>query len=398
MKPETSEHSRELFHLIVENVQDFAIFMTDLQGRIRSWNPGVERLLGYSEAEFIGQPASLIFAPEADSEQVASEQEMRTALAAGRAEDRRWHKRKDGARFWGNGLLMLLRNEAGEPRGFAKILRDETARKQSEEELRRAHDELERRVEERTRELQQMSEDLRAEATERRLGQEQITDLLRRIIDTQEIERRRIARDLHDNLGQQLTGLRLNLDLLKETCGAQAEVCQRIEQTQEIAKRIEAEVDFIAWELRPAALDHLGLAAALDTFVQEWAKHYQMAAEFHSTGFSDLRLSAEIEINLYRIAQEALNNITKHAAASHAAVLLERRDQQGVLIIEDDGQGFDPSTATGGEKGMGLLSMRERAEQVGGRLEIETTPGAGTAVYVRVPLRYAATKKSAPVQ
>lgn len=83
MKTDISQHSRELFHLIVENITDFAIFMTDLQGRIRSWNPGVERLLGYTEAEFIGQPASLIFAPEADSEQVTCEQEMRTALATG---------------------------------------------------------------------------------------------------------------------------------------------------------------------------------------------------------------------------------------------------------------------------------------------------------------------------
>ena len=112
MTQEISEQSKELFRLVAENVQDFAIFVADLEGRHVSWNPGVERLLGYDEAEWVGLHASLIFTPE-DRQRRALEGEMETAMRQGRAEDRRWHVRKDGTRFWANGLLMLLRDEAG---------------------------------------------------------------------------------------------------------------------------------------------------------------------------------------------------------------------------------------------------------------------------------------------
>ncbi len=505
MKPDTSEQSREMFQLVVENVEDFAVYAKDLGGRILSWNPGVERLLGYEEEEWVGQHVSIIFTPE-DRERQAPEREMETALRLGRAEDRWWLVRKDGSLFWANGLLMLLRDERGEPRGFAKILRNETGRKraeealrdservldhlirnipggsisvfdrdlrylfaggqgltqvglsperlvgksltelfprdaveyvtpyyrrafagealdfelevggrwfiisaaplddaqgrinavialaqditgrkQAEDELRRAHDELERRVEERTAALRQMAGELLEEVKERRLAESRIKELLRRVTNAQELERLRIARDLHDNLGQQLTWLRLNLDLLKASCGTQAEACERIEKAQEIAESIEREVDFIAWELRPAALDQLGLAQALDDFTQEFSKHYRVAAEFHSTGMKEVRLAPDVETNLYRIAQEALNNVMKHAGANRVGVLLERVDGNVSLIVEDDGVGFEPGMAVDGERGMGLLSMRERAAQIGGTLEIESEPGAGTTLYVRVP-------------
>ncbi len=384
MAHEISEQSRELFQLVVENVEDFAVYAKDLGGRILSWNPGVERLLGYEEEEWVGQHISIIFTPE-DRERQVPEREMETARRQGRAEDRWWLVRKDGTRFWANGLLMLLRDERGEPRGFAKILRNETARKQAEDELRRTHDELEQRVEERTAELQQIAGELLTEVKERRTAETHIKELLRRVTGAQELERLRIARDLHDNLGQQLTWLRLNLDLLKASCGTQAEACERIEKAQEIAESIEREVDFIAWELRPAALDQLGLAQALDDFTQEFSKHYRVAAEFHSTGMKEVRLAPDVETNLYRIAQEALNNVMKHAGANRVGVLLERVDGNVSLIVEDDGVGFEPGMAVDGERGMGLLSMRERAAQIGGTLEIESEPGAGTTLYVRVP-------------
>jgi PAS domain S-box-containing protein len=135
MTREISRGSKDLFQLVVENVRDFAVFMSDLEGRIISWNPGAGRLLGYAEEEFIGQHASLIFTPE-DRECHAPEQEMETALTEGSAEDKRWHLRKDGSRFWGNGLLMLLRDDAGAAHGFAKILRDDTESKFLEERYR----------------------------------------------------------------------------------------------------------------------------------------------------------------------------------------------------------------------------------------------------------------------
>ena len=373
--PEPSGQSVDLFCLVVENVEDFAVYTKDLGGRVLSWNPGVQRLLGYSESEWVGRDVSVIFTPE-DLARGELDKELRTALEHGRAEDQRWHVRKDGTRFWANGLLMLLRDDAGGPRAYAKILRDDTARQRAEEGLRRAHDELERRVAERTAELSELTQALLGEVKERKAAEARARGLLRRVIDAQEVERQRVALDLHDNLGQQLTALRLKLEHLKGRCDAQPELCTEVERAQEMLKRLDAELDFLAWELRPAALDTLGLPAAIKTFVREWSEHYGIPAEFQAVGLGGARLAPEVEVNLYRVAQEAVNNVYKHAGAVGVAVLLERRDGQVVLVVEDDGKGFDPGAA-GGERGMGLLNMRERAEQVGGRWRLRRGRGRG---------------------
>ncbi len=131
---EASQHSAELFQLMVENIEEYAIFMIDSEGRIVSWNPGIERLLGYSENEIIGQSASIIFTEE-DLARNKHIKEMEMAARTGCAEDRRWHMRQDGSRFWANGMLMSLKNEDGKLRGFAKIMRDDTAQKEYEESL-----------------------------------------------------------------------------------------------------------------------------------------------------------------------------------------------------------------------------------------------------------------------
>ncbi len=130
-----SPQSAELFHLLVENIKDYAIFMTDIEGRVISWNPGIERLLGYTESEIAGQSAAIIFTPE-DVEANAPVKEMEAAARTGCAEDKRWHQRKDGSRFWANGMLMPLKNDDGTLRGYAKVMRDDTAQKQTEENLK----------------------------------------------------------------------------------------------------------------------------------------------------------------------------------------------------------------------------------------------------------------------
>lgn len=131
---ETSPQSAELFHLIVENVKDYAIFMTDVAGVIVSWNSGVERLLGYAENEIVGQSFIIIFAPE-DQNEGAHIREMEIAQLDGRSDNKRWCKRKDGSRFWSNEMLIALKNDDGTLRGFAKVMRDDTAQKLAEEKL-----------------------------------------------------------------------------------------------------------------------------------------------------------------------------------------------------------------------------------------------------------------------
>jgi signal transduction histidine kinase len=144
-------------------------------------------------------------------------------------------------------------------------------------------------------------------------------------------------------------------------------------------------VDFIVWQLRPTALDDLGLAAALADYVNTWSAHFGVGAELHQRGMEPGRLTDEIETAIYRILQEALNNIAKHAAARHVDILLEGRSDHVSLIVEDDGAGIDEKTVGSGDRRLGVIGMRERAALVGGTLDIESHHGHGTTVIARIP-------------
>jgi PAS domain S-box-containing protein len=374
---------------MMESVEDYAIMMLDAEGHIEMWNPGAERVFGYTAQEVTGQYFAIIFTPE-DRRREMPLKEMETARDKGRAADERWHMRKDGTRFYVSGVLTPLRDADGAVTGYVKIARDLTVQQRAEEELRRANDELEVRVRERTFELAKVNESLRDEISERIQTEKDRVRLLRQIVRAQEDERRRIARDIHDQVGQQMTALRLNLAALDQGLSGDGELRVKLDQTKTIAERLDADVDFLAWELRPAALDDIGLAEAMGTFVREWSNHSGVEAQFHTSGLDKERLSPETGTNLYRIMQEALNNTMKYAQARHVDVLLERRDNQVVLILEDDGVGFNPEkeTSADGDKGMGLIGMRERAALVGGTLQIESKPKAGTTIFARVPVQF----------
>ena len=215
---------------------------------------------------------------------------------------------------------------------------------------------------------------------------------MRRIVTTQEDERSRIAREIHDQLGQRLTALRLKIAAVKDLCSENDELCERVEKLEELGARVDKEVSFLAWELRPTVLDDLGLVAAIENYTREWAQHSEIPADFHSSGMKRKRLDPEIETNLYRIVQEALNNVSKHAKASRVNVLLESRKKEIVLIVEDNGIGFDPAKGSRVRKsghGLGLIGMCERAAICGGKVELESSPGLGTTVFVRLPAKFA---------
>jgi signal transduction histidine kinase len=215
--------------------------------------------------------------------------------------------------------------------------------------------------------------------------------LLRRLVMAQEEERRRIARDLHDDLGQRVTALRL---VLEGIARERRDSPDRITQALEMLAGIDQGVDFIAWELRPAALDELGLTKVLETYVQEWSRYVGVRASFHAAARHAGRFPLEIEASVYRIAQEALNNVAKHARAGSVSVLLEQRGPTLNLVVEDDGVGFHSAAST--ETMIGLAGMRERAAAVGGILEIEPTPGGGTTVLARIPISGAPREQPRP--
>jgi two-component system, chemotaxis family, CheB/CheR fusion protein len=375
--------SEERLRSVVESVTEYAIIVIATDGHIESWNTGAERMFGYSPAEAIGQHANILFTPE-DRACGADLEEMRCARENGRAVDERWLVRKDGSRMFVSGVLSPVGGAL--PAGYVKVARDLTERKQWEDSLQRAHNELERRVTERTRELAQSAEALEAELLDRREAEDQVRKLLARLISIQEEERRRIARDLHDHLGQQMTALHLKLEALRRSAAESGPLQQQIVGTQEFVTKLDRDLDFFTWELRPAALYDLGLVPALGDFVRQWSQNYRIAAEFEALGIPPTRLRPEIEINLYRLAQEALNNIVKHARATAVTVIFQRRDDTVVLTIEDDGVGFDPGARLEvREQAIGLVGMRERAGILGGSLDIESEVGHGTTVIARVP-------------
>ena len=279
-------------------------------------------------------------------------------------------------------------------------------------ELEQARDQLEERVRERTAELRESNKMLEEKIFETEAAEERAHLLLRELVTAQETERARIARDLHDELGQQVTSLRLHLGQIERDLSVESKASakQSLVALDREAEKIDTQISFLAWKIRPTTIEELGLAKALSGYVREWSRNFDVAAEFRSAGRADGRLLPEIETNVYRIAQEALNNIAKYADATRVAVLLTLNDKELSLIVEDDGRGFDTSAtarsknghgsrshrtangsggaATRSQGGLGLSGMQERAALLGGSVQIESTLAQGTTVYVRIPARF----------
>jgi signal transduction histidine kinase len=207
-------------------------------------------------------------------------------------------------------------------------------------------------------------------------------DALRRVVAAQELERHRLARELHDETGQALTSVLLGLRAVEQKA-ADEELRRAIGEVRELVVATLQDVRRLAVELRPKALDDFGLVAALERLVQTFSEQSGIAVEFEAALGSE-RLPAEVETALYRIVQESLTNVIKHAQAGHVSVLLTRRNGAAAAVIEDDGRGFDHSTVRDG--GFGLEGMRERVQLLDGRIEIESSPGSGTTLVVEVPI------------
>jgi PAS domain S-box-containing protein len=379
---EQSEELRAWLAAIVDSSDD-AIVSKTLEGVVTSWNRGAERLFGYTAAEAVGQHISLIIPEDRKAE-------VDDVLARLRRGERIDHfetvrQAKDGRQVHISLTVSPVRDAKGTVIGVSKVARNITERIHAEEALRRVHAELEERIRARTAELSSANESLRVEMAERQRFEQERIQLLTRLVLAQEDERRRIARDLHDQLGQQLTALRLTLETLKAQSVQRSDFRVQVETLEELARQLDEDVAFRVWELRPTVLENLGLQAALTNHVRHWSKHFGIRAQLHTGKSTDERLTSEAETMMYRLAQEALNNVAKHGRADHVDVVLERSAEHVSLIIEDNGVGFDASNAETVGEGLGLIGMRERAALVGADLQIESTPGRGTTVIVRAP-------------
>ena len=278
----------------------------------------------------------------------------------------------------------------------------ETARREAEvarAALQVAHARLESRIAERTTALARANAELTTMMAQRAQADLERDALRRELASAEEQERSRLARELHDQLGQYLTAFQLGLADARQQLAEDAPVHGRLARLQVLAERMTRDTRYLALELRPPELDDVGLESALATYVDGWAARYGIGAEVAITGLAERRLPGTVGTALYRIVQEALTNVARHAQATEVSVIVDKPDGEVQLIVEDDGRGFDveaTAVRARADRRLGLAGMRERVALAGGTLTIESSPGHGTTIYVRLPIAAGSAAESRP--
>ena len=354
--------SEERFRQLVEAAQDYAIFMLDPNGCVSSWNAGAERIKGYRPAEIIGRHFSTFY-PEEDIRAGKPTRELEIAVKDGRVEDEGWRVRKDGSRFWANVIIMALRDDHGNLIGFSKITRDFTERM-------RAHTAL--------------------EAVKKKLEESEgsLRELSRHLLRTQDEERRKIGRDLHDSLGQYLSVLKMKLASLKSAGKHNGTAAQDLAECVELADESLKEVRTASYLLYPPMLEEFGLKSAISWYVDGFSTRSGIETSFHvQENFG--RLQEDAELALFRVLQESLTNVHRHSGSTTAEVRLSSRDGWAVLEIRDQGKGIPGHSEQSeqgfvGRLGVGMRGMNERMRQLGGKIELKSS-SRGTTVTAMIP-------------
>jgi PAS domain S-box-containing protein len=384
---ESDERSR----LLIEGVKEYAIFRLDPLGHVVSWNAGAERLKGYRAEEIIGKHFSVLY-PREDVMSGKPERKLVEAAQRGQSEDEGWRIRKDGSRFWANVVITALRDPEGNLHGFAKLTRDMTERREKEETLTKAKELLELGVEQGTAVLARVNQQLRAEIAVREHAEQQLKtslDQLRalagRLQSVREEERTSIAREIHDELGQACTAIKMDLALIRRRMNKkETHLRAKLDSTVQLVGDMVVTLRRIASELRPRTLDDLGLPAALESQAQEFESRTGIRCSVIFPQEPPI-LDADTSTAIFRIFQESLTNVARHAHASQVEARLELDVQHLVFQVHDNGRGFDPEEAKA-RRSLGLVGMQERAFLLNGDLKIEGVPGAGTTMTLRIPL------------
>ena len=353
------------FRLLVDAVQDYAIFILDPEGRVLTWNSGARAIKGYTREEIVGKHFS-IFYPQEAIDSHWPERELALAEKEGRFRDEGLRVKKDGSTFWASVTITALREADGRLYGFAKVTQDLTTRREAEERLQTLNRELRTRV-------QQLDESRRVIE----LRTMELQKLSGTLLQIQDEERRRIARELHDDLAQHVTAVKMELDATgrhKSLSDAMNAILQKIRET--------------SYLLHPPLLDEAGLRAALHWYVDGLTQRskLQISLSFHPDVLPGV--SKEIETTIFRIIQEALANVDRHAQSESARVEVIGSAEQVIVRVRDYGKGVSPRIArmeSSAGLGVGITGMRERVRQLGGELAI-TRAEPGTLVEAKIPL------------
>jgi PAS domain S-box-containing protein len=353
VKVEPSE--TQLWLQSIFNSLDEAVFVVTPNRKMVNVNRAGERIFGYALEELKGFSTEIL---HVDHERyVEFGKRIKKAFDAGRSANFEFKaKRKGGEVFPSEHTVSLLKNQQGEPIGIVSIVRDITDRKRIEDTLRKS--------------------------------ETQLRALASSLTKVEEAERKRLARELHDRVGQNLTALNINLNIMKNRLSPQSakNMETRLADAMNLVEETTEQIRDVMADLRPEVLDDYGLMAALRWYGERFSNRTGIKTEIRGEEQVP-RLSPDTETALFRIAQEAMTNVARHARAQCVTISLE--EASGVLsrlIVMDDGVGFD-STAperTGKEHGWGLITMQERAQSSGGRLRVESEPGKGTRIVVEM--------------
>lgn len=365
------KENEERFRLLVEAVQDYAVFLLDSEGRVKSWNTGAERIKGYKSEEIIGQHFSCFY-PEEDLRAGKPQWELEVAAREGRLEDEGWRLRKDGSKFWANVIITAIRDEAGAVTGFAKVTRDSTERMQ-----------MQRALEEEIAEKQ-------AAETRLQKSEKSLRELSLHLLRTQDEERRRIGRDLHDSLGQYLAALKIKLEVLASPAGRKDGVAApELAECVRLAEDSIKEVRTISYLMYPPMLEEMGLESAIGWYLDGFSARSGVETTFEVD--RDLgRLPRDVEVAIFRVLQESLTNVHRHSGSKTAQVRLWAENGMVTLTVSDEGKGIPNGLVERsgpdwvGAQGVGLRGMNERMRQLGGWLDVVSTT-EGTVVTARVP-------------
>ncbi|MGH9736742.1 MAG: PAS domain S-box protein [Candidatus Acidiferrales bacterium] len=358
----------EQFRMLVEQVQDYAIFMMDPQGRVATWNAGAERIKGYTASEIIGQPYATFFPPE-DAAAGKPKQILEAAVREGRADTEGWRVRKDGSRFWASALVTAIRDRSGKLLGFSKVTRDITERMRYEEALRNeitAKDQAQQEVAQSEHALRELSF---------------------RLLQTQDEERRRIGREMHDSIGQYLSALKIKLGLMPTKYPALDEEARReLEMCAALLADCIKEVRTISYLLYPPMLEERGLKSAIDWYLDGFRKRSGLTVNFDVPERLE-RPSRDVELALFRVLQESVTNIHLHSGGSLIDIALSAQNGTIELKVRDYGKGLPQTPGRHGgnqSSGVGLRGMSERMLQLGGTLKVSSAD-PGTLVHATVP-------------
>ena len=344
-------HDRLRFQAqVLANVQH-GVIVTDLERRIIYWNEGATSIFGYEESEMLGKTPTILY-PEQEKKPLS---EFLTEMSGEMSGEKdylgtREGRRKDGTPVWVDLRLAVMRGAGGEPIGFIGVSRDITDRIKAERALR----------------------DYVA------IFQE----LSREVLEIQETERRKIARDFHDEIGHALAGIKLSLEMAKQAGGPGDVLADVQAQIGELMRSVRE----LMLELRPSMLDDFGLLAALLAQLRRYTERTGIEVGFLHEGLEEGRFGPAVETAVYRIAQETLTNAAKHARATEIELRIAADSNAISVLVQDNGIGCEPASLTSARRGSGLSGMYERARLLGGRVSVEAQHGAGVCVKAWIPI------------